>query len=69
MKKVKANEEDRQFIVGLLRETREDFRRTFNELAKSGTKKDKRKFASYWCNLAELAYKQPEPEEKKGGTL
>ncbi len=57
---VRMSEEQRQFIVALLSETKDDFVRAFRDLAKSGSIKGKRKFASDWISLAELAFAKAE---------
>ena len=67
-KTVRISEEDRQYIIEILRETKDDFRRVFNDLAKSSSTKGKRKFVSHWCNLAELAFGMPEADDTKGGS-
>jgi hypothetical protein len=64
-------EEQRQFIVALLSETKDDFVRAFRDLSKSDSIKGKRKFASDWISLAELAFTKSEENDKpeKGGEL
>ena len=57
MKKVShMSMEERQFVLRLLHMTKDDFERAFIELSKSDTQKGMRRFAAYWCELAELAY-------------
>lgn len=51
---VNLNDEERLFIKRLLSETREQFAQAFRDLAKSDTKKDRRKFIAYSITLAEL---------------
>ena len=62
-------EEDRQFLINLLRDTRDYFGRAFKDLAKVDTLKGKRKFTSQWCILAELAFAKPDTESEKGDLL
>ena len=54
--------EDRQFVLQLLHMTKDDFQRAFVELSKSDSIKGMRRFAAYWCELAELAY----TDQRKG---
>lgn len=64
------DEEQRKFIEGLLGETREQFAKSFRELAKNcNSKKDHRKFVSNWVSLAELTYRKNVITEKKGGEV
>lgn len=64
MKKVcNMSFEDRQFVLKLLHATKDDFERAFQDLAKSDSIKGKRRFVANWCELAELAFGQPEEEE------
>lgn len=65
---VRMSEEQRQFIVALLSETKDDFVRAFRDLAKSGSIKGKRKFASDWISLAELAFAKAENEDNNEQT-
>ena len=67
-KTLRICEEDRQYIIEILRETKDNFRRAFNDLSKSSSTKGKRKFVSYWCNLAELAFGKPDTDDGKGGS-
>ena len=63
MKKVSLmSMEERQFVLRLLHMTKNDFERAFLELSKSDTQKGMRRFTSYWCSLAELAY----TDQRKG---
>lgn len=64
MKKVcHMSNEDRQFVLKLLHITKDDFERAFQDLAKSDSIKGKRRFAAYWCELAELAFTEAEENE------
>ena len=70
------SEEQRQFIAALLSDTKDDFVRAFRDLAKSESVKGKRKFASDWISLAELAFckniiveDRTDGEEQKGGKV
>lgn len=64
MKKVcNMSNEERQFVLGLLNMTKDDFKRAFVELSKSESMKGKRKFVSYWCELAELVFAAEEESE------
>ena len=66
MKKVShMSNEDRQFVLRLLHITKDDFQRAFEDLAKSDTLKGKRRFATCWCELAELAYTESDDKPKK----
>lgn len=66
MKKVcDMSKEDREFVLRLLHITKDDFERAFQDLAKSDSLKGKRRFVSYWCELAELVFGQPK-EQKRG---
>ena len=68
MKKVShMSMEERQFVLRLLYMTKNDFERAFLELSKSGTQKGMRRFASYWCSLAELAFAEVEDDNHKEG--
>jgi len=60
---INMTEEQRQFIVALLSETKDDFVHAFRDLSKSDSIKGKRKFASDWISLAELAF----PKSEEGG--
>lgn len=63
MKKVShMSMEERQFVLRLLHTTKNDFERAFLELSKSDSIKGMRRFAAYWCELAELAY----TDQRKG---
>ena len=68
---VNMTEEQRQFIVALLSETKDDFVRVFRDLSKSDSIKGKCEFASGWISLAELAFTKVEKEdvEKNGGNF
>ena len=68
---VNMTKEQRQFIVALLSETKDDFVRAFRDLSKSDSIKGKRKFASDWISLAELAFAKAEDYVKveEGGEL
>ena len=73
---INLNEEEQQFIRGLLSDTREQFAQAFRDLAKSESVKGKRKFASDWISLAELAFckniiveDRTDGEEQKGGSV
>lgn len=69
MKKVcHMSNEDRQFVLKLLHITKDDFERAFQDLAKSDSIKGKRKFAAYWCELAELAFTEAENEDNNEQT-
>ena len=66
---VRMTEVPRKFIIGLLSETKDDFVRAFRDLSKSCSVNGKRKFASDWISLAELAFSKVEKEdveEKRG---
>lgn len=68
MKKVcDMSKEDREFVLRLLHITKDDFERAFLDLAKSDSIKGKRRFAAYWCELAELAFTKTEDDNEKGG--
>lgn len=60
MKKIDISIEDRKYILGLLHETKDEFKRAFNDLSKSETIKGERRFVGYWCSLAELAFTKSE---------
>lgn len=72
---VYITEEQRQFLEGLLAETREQFARSFRELANNcSSKKDHRKLVAYWSTIADLAFckniiveDRTDEEEQKGG--
>lgn len=68
---VRMSEEQRQFIVSLLSETKDYFVHAFRDLAKSGSIKGKRKFASDWISLAELVFAKAEEDDKpeEGGEV
>lgn len=70
---VYITEEQRQFLEELLTETREQFARSFRELANNcNSKKDHRKLVAYWSTVADIAFckniivGEKEAEEKKG---
>ena len=70
---VNITEEQRQFLEGLLTETREQSARSFRELANNcNSKKDHRKLVAYWSAIADIAFckniivEAKEDEEKKG---
>ena len=64
MKKVcDMSKEDREFVLRLLHITKDDFERAFQDLAKSDSLKGKRRFVSYWCELAELAFTKAEDDK------
>ena len=63
---VRMSEEQRQFIVALLSETKDDFVRAFRDLSKSDSIKGKRKFASDWISLAELVFAKAGEDDKPG---
>lgn len=56
---VNINAESVQFIQGILSETRDDFRQAFIELSKEKGAKNRRRFSSLWCALAELVVPRP----------
>lgn len=69
---INLNEEEQQFIRGLLSDTREQFAQAFRDLAKSESKKDRRKFVAYRVTLTELIVPRPMPvhmteDKQKGG--
>lgn len=68
---VNMSQEQRQFLKGLLSDTKENFKKAFLDLANSPSKKDQRKFVAYWTTLAELACRKNvyTDKEQKGGTL
>lgn len=61
--------EDRKFVLQLLHMTKDDFRRAFVELSKSDSIKGMRRFAAYWCELAELAFTESENDSQEGGEV
>lgn len=64
MKKVcDMSKEDREFVLRLLHITKDDFERAFQDLAKSDSLNGKRKFVSFWCELAELAFTKAKEED------
>lgn len=70
MKKVcDMSKEDREFVLRLLHITKDDFERAFQDLAKSDSLKGKRRFVSYWCELAELAFTKAEDDKEEGGVM
>jgi len=65
---VNMSSDERRFVLRLLHITRHDFERAFVELSKSESVKGMRKFAAYWCELAELAFTETEDDEQEENT-
>ncbi len=64
---VNISDEQREFIKGILNESREQFKKSFLEMACSDSPKRRDKFVAHYTLLAELAYIQSKETQRKGG--
>lgn len=66
------NQDTIVFILGILGETREEFRQAFIEMSHSTVQKDRRKFVALYANLLEVVFGNKEyriEQPEKGGTI